>query len=247
MRTPTRSCCCFLICRAAAPWTSSSVAPRGDRARRGPARRLPRRLLERRVARRQRLAEGPVRSALSRCDRHVIRPVVGSRARGVRRRAHARRSSSSVTASPSCLPSMVTRLSEPPFTLSHGDYRADNFFFGGDGDLVVCDWQLVDRSRGARDLAYVLSQSVTPELRAQLDRPLVDRYSGTSRVAWGHRLQPSTRCGTTTGSRLRSRSPTQWSRAGASTSRTTGRQPSRGGCSAAASQPIEAVGALDVV
>ncbi len=75
------------------------------------------------------------------------------------------------------LPSMVARLSEPPFTLSHGDYRADNFFFGDDDDLVVCDWQLIDRSRGGRDLAYVLSQSVTPELRAQLDRSLVERYS----------------------------------------------------------------------
>ena len=74
------------------------------------------------------------------------------------------------------LPSMVARLSEPPFTLSHGDFRADNFFYGDD-DLVVCDWQLVDRSRGARDLAYVLSQSVTPQLRAQLDRPVVDRYA----------------------------------------------------------------------
>ena len=46
------------------------------------------------------------------------------------------------------LPNIVSRLSEPPFTLSHGDYRADNFFFGDDDDLVVCDWQLIDRSRG---------------------------------------------------------------------------------------------------
>jgi hypothetical protein len=75
------------------------------------------------------------------------------------------------------LPSMVARLSEPPFTLSHGDYRADNFFYGDDDDLVVCDWQLVDRSRGGRDLAYVLSQSVTPELRAAVEWPLVERYA----------------------------------------------------------------------
>lgn len=74
------------------------------------------------------------------------------------------------------LPGMVKRLSEPPWTLSHGDYRADNFLFLGD-DLTVCDWQLVDRSRGGRDLAYLLSQSVTPELRATLDRPMVERYA----------------------------------------------------------------------
>lgn len=73
------------------------------------------------------------------------------------------------------LPDLVGRLSEPPCTLRHGDYRLDNIFFVG-GDLTVCDWQLVDRSRGARDLAYFLSQSLTPELRATLDRPLVERY-----------------------------------------------------------------------
>lgn len=75
----------------------------------------------------------------------------------------------------SVLPDIVARLSEPPVTLSHGDYRLDNMFFS-DGDVSVCDWQLVDRSRGARDLAYFLTQSPTPELRAQLDRRLVERY-----------------------------------------------------------------------
>jgi hypothetical protein len=78
------------------------------------------------------------------------------------------------------LPDLVARLSAPPFTLSHGDYRADNFFFD-DGELAVCDWQLVDRSRGARDLAYLLSQSTAPEVRANVDRGLVDRYE--SRLA----------------------------------------------------------------
>jgi hypothetical protein len=78
------------------------------------------------------------------------------------------------------LPEMVARLSEPPFTLSHGDYRLDNFFFddaGSSPELKVCDWQLVDRSRGARDLAYFLSQSVTPDARADLEKPLVERYA----------------------------------------------------------------------
>jgi aminoglycoside phosphotransferase (APT) family kinase protein len=80
----------------------------------------------------------------------------------------------------SVLPDVVARLSAPPFTLSHGDYRADNFFFGDD-DLSVCDWQLVDRSRGARDLAYLLSQSTTSDVRAERERSLVERYA--SRLA----------------------------------------------------------------
>lgn len=78
------------------------------------------------------------------------------------------------------LPDLVARLSGGPFTLSHGDYRLDNIFFGPGGPdsaaLKVCDWQLVDRSRGARDLAYFTSQSLIPELRSEIERPLVERY-----------------------------------------------------------------------
>ncbi len=74
---------------------------------------------------------------------------------------------------------LMTRLSHPPFTLSHGDYRLDNMFFtdGPNGpDLTLCDWQLVDTSRGGRDLGYFVSQSLTPELRAKHERDLTQRY-----------------------------------------------------------------------
>ena len=72
----------------------------------------------------------------------------------------------------------MARLSEPPWTLSHGDYRLDNMFFSDDPGrpLVVIDWQLYDRSRGPRDLSYLLSQSMEPELRAASERALVERY-----------------------------------------------------------------------
>lgn len=79
------------------------------------------------------------------------------------------------------LPDIVARLSAPPWTLSHGDYRADNFVYMPDGEFTVYDWQLVDRSRGARDLAYLLSQSAVPDLRSRLDRAMVERY--TARLA----------------------------------------------------------------
>ena len=76
------------------------------------------------------------------------------------------------------IPGLMARLSEPPWTLSHGDYRLDNMFFSDDPDrpLVLVDWQLYDRSRGPRDLSYLLSQSMEPELRAACERALVERY-----------------------------------------------------------------------
>jgi hypothetical protein len=76
------------------------------------------------------------------------------------------------------IPVLMARLSEPPWTLSHGDYRLDNMFFSDDParPLVVVDWQLYDRSRGPRDLSYLLSQSMEPELRAGCERALVERY-----------------------------------------------------------------------
>jgi aminoglycoside phosphotransferase (APT) family kinase protein len=76
------------------------------------------------------------------------------------------------------IPTLMAKLSEPPWTLSHGDYRLDNLFFSDDPDrpLVVIDWQLYDRSRGPRDLSYLLSQSMEPDARAAQERGLVERY-----------------------------------------------------------------------
>ena len=81
---------------------------------------------------------------------------------------------------PELIPTLQTKLSEPPWTLSHGDYRLDNLFFSDDPQrpLVVIDWQLYDRSRGPRDLSYLLSQSMEPDARAACERALVERYLG---------------------------------------------------------------------
>jgi hypothetical protein len=64
-------------------------------------------------------------------------------------------------------------------TLVHGDYRAENFLFGprySPDELVVLDWQLVHWGSGLRDLAYLLGQSLTLEMRRAHERDLVDRY-----------------------------------------------------------------------
>jgi hypothetical protein len=74
------------------------------------------------------------------------------------------------------VPVVTTALARPPVTLVHGDARLDNMFFADSGRVALCDWQLTGRSRGVRDLAYFLTQSLTPAARASYERPLVDAY-----------------------------------------------------------------------
>ena len=53
---------------------------------------------------------------------------------------------------------VAEQLSEPPWTLAHGDFRADNLALATDEDrsVIVFDWQVASRSRGAADVAYFL-------------------------------------------------------------------------------------------
>ena len=62
-----------------------------------------------------------------------------------------------------------------PWTIVHGDYRADNLLFGGDR-VVVVDWQTVGLGPGAADLSYLLGASLLPDVRRQHEAALVDRY-----------------------------------------------------------------------
>jgi len=64
----------------------------------------------------------------------------------------------------------------PPRTIVHGDLRYDNLFFGADGEMAVCDWQIVLRARGPYDVAYFLSQSVNPADRRAIEMDILHRY-----------------------------------------------------------------------
>ena len=78
---------------------------------------------------------------------------------------------------------IMHRLSEPPCTLIHGDFRADNFFFGADGgSLAVVDWQIVLKGRGAFDLAYLLTGNLSVEDRRAGEAELVRLYAETLRT-----------------------------------------------------------------
>jgi hypothetical protein len=64
-----------------------------------------------------------------------------------------------------------------PWTVVHGDFRADNILFGG-GRAVVVDWQTVSLGPGPTDLAYLLGASLLPDVRRDHEGALVDRYVG---------------------------------------------------------------------
>jgi hypothetical protein len=74
---------------------------------------------------------------------------------------------------------VLDRLTVPPFTFLHGDFRADNFVFDapGGGPFAVCDWQIVGRGHGgAFDVAYCLGVSVDPEVRGSHLQSLLRTY-----------------------------------------------------------------------
>lgn len=62
-----------------------------------------------------------------------------------------------------------------PATFVHGDWRLDNLFFDGD-DVTVIDFQISGMASGVYDLAYFVSQSIAPEVRAGREQELIDRY-----------------------------------------------------------------------
>ena len=69
-------------------------------------------------------------------------------------------------------------LAEPDrFSLMHGDYRLDNLLFDPDRTrITVVDWQTMGVGLPSRDLAYFTATSLVPEMRAEIERDLVDRY-----------------------------------------------------------------------
>lgn len=73
------------------------------------------------------------------------------------------------------IPEAFERLSDGPLTLAHADWRLDNLFFTGvdSAPVIAVDWQLVDRSVGPRDVAYLVTQScnlsTTAEYTGALD------------------------------------------------------------------------------
>lgn len=62
-----------------------------------------------------------------------------------------------------------------PATFVHGDWRLDNLFFDGDRVKVI-DFQISGLASGVYDLAYFVSQSIDPAVRAGREDELIERY-----------------------------------------------------------------------
>jgi hypothetical protein len=82
---------------------------------------------------------------------------------------------------PSLMPWFLAEICRPPWTFLHGDLRLDQLFFAvgpEDAPVRALDWQITSKGRGAFDLAYFLSQSLTAETRRNCEDDLLDRYAG---------------------------------------------------------------------
>ena len=77
------------------------------------------------------------------------------------------------------IPKIKTKLTDPPRTVIHGDYRLDNCFFStleGPQSLIVFDWEFCARSRGVYDVATFISEAFSPQQRRDEELGLLRSY-----------------------------------------------------------------------
>ncbi len=81
---------------------------------------------------------------------------------------------------PALVPWFLQEVARPPRTFLHGDLRLDQLFFAVEADdpaVTALDWQITSKGRGAYDVAYFLSQSLTTETRRSCEGRLIERYA----------------------------------------------------------------------
>ena len=75
---------------------------------------------------------------------------------------------------------------DTPRTFVHFDYRADNFMFGVTPDappLAVVDWQTASDANGLIDVAYAVGGCLESDVRAKVERDLVNDYADRMQAA----------------------------------------------------------------
>jgi hypothetical protein len=77
---------------------------------------------------------------------------------------------------------LLLALEQPPHTIVHSDYRADNLLFDASTQsdpVVVVDWQLAIRSRGILDVARLLCGSMSSPDRAACEMVVLQQWHQT--------------------------------------------------------------------
>ena len=88
------------------------------------------------------------------------------------------------------MPGLLTHLAQAPTTVIHGDYRADNLVFCPDGAVAAFDFQLIGTGNGAYDLAYFVTQSLSPADAGAHERALFERWIAGLAAAGVPELDP---------------------------------------------------------
>jgi hypothetical protein len=76
-------------------------------------------------------------------------------------------------------PDLLDRFAAMPNTIVHFDYRADNLFFGSEGDadaVRMIDFQASSKGGGAYDVGYFVSQNLATDVRRQHETSLLRSY-----------------------------------------------------------------------
>lgn len=76
---------------------------------------------------------------------------------------------------PDLLPFFIKELASPR-TIAHGELRAENLFLSPDGGILMVDFQTVAQEAGVIDIAYLIPQSLTTDIRRGRDEGLIRRY-----------------------------------------------------------------------
>jgi Ecdysteroid kinase-like family len=72
---------------------------------------------------------------------------------------------------------LMTKLSQRPYTLLHGDFRLDNLFFDDENDeIVLMDWQSPLLGPAALDFSYFLSAAIAADVSSEETDQLIDYY-----------------------------------------------------------------------
>lgn len=79
-----------------------------------------------------------------------------------------------------------------PLCLVHGDAHAGNIYREANGQLGIVDWQVLQKSSWALDVAYHLAAVLTPDVRRAHERALVAEYCNRLRALGGRDIDADT-------------------------------------------------------